>query len=376
MVSVPKEICFMSSFSQISAVQGHAKYKQARDSIYQHILHSGARPGDKIGTEAVFIKELGISVTTVRRALDELVREGILVRRVGKGTFFRDVPKIAADVSSTVLVLGHNSWHFLREDVYFGRILGAFGERLRESELRQVVLINDWGQSTEAEMADIVGHRPAAIVYPYVDSRQERFLLRLATLDVPLLIYSHPVPGFNAAQVFFDEYRGGVTMAEHLLARGYGDIGVISLPPESPAGCLRYQGFVDTVRASRRGRLVGDLVAEGYDEMAGYQAAAKLLRTVKPRALFCAGDLLACGAIKHAEEAGLQVPRDLAVAGYGDFQMLTFYHPRLTTIELDLPQMGRTIGEWASRVVTRPRNNRTKPLLSKLPVKLIVRDTA
>jgi LacI family transcriptional regulator len=366
----------MTHFSPISAVQGHAKYKQAKESIYQHILKSGARPGDKIGTEAVFIKALGISVTTVRRALDELVREGILVRRVGKGTFLESLSKREASPSSSVLLLGHNSWHFLREDVFFGSILGAFSERARESGLRQVVMINEWGCAPETEIEDIWRHRPSAIVYPYVDSRRSSFLDSLAALGVPLMVYGHPLDDFDAAQVFFDEYDGGAKMATHLLGQGYRDISVIAPPLESPAGQLRRKGFVDTVRASRRARLVGEVIASGYGEQAGYESFSPLLRSSKPRAIFCAGDLLAYGAMKRAEELGITVPHDIAIAGYGDFKVSTFYHPRLTTIELDLRQMGGIISDWASGGVDPAHPQQDKSFVRKLPVKLVVRDTA
>lgn len=366
----------MSQFSPISAVQGHAKYKQARDSIYQHILKSGARPGDKIGTEAVFIKALGISVTTVRRALDELVREGVLVRRVGKGTFFKSYPKSSPESASSVLLLGHNSWHFLREDVYFGRILNAFSEKMREASLRQVVMINEWGSAPEAEIEDIRRHHPAAIIYPFADSRHQTFLLSLAALSVPLLVYGHPIEGFHAAQVYFDEYDGGAKMAAHLLRQGYRDIGVVAPPVESPAGQMRRKGFVETLNNNRRGRLVGEVVASEYGEQAGYEAATQLLRDCKPRAIFCAGDLLAYGAMKRAEELGFSVPKDIAISGYGDFTVSSFYHPQLTTIELGLPQMGHVISEWASRVVAAAPGPTEKPFVRKLPVKLIVRDTA
>jgi DNA-binding LacI/PurR family transcriptional regulator len=366
----------MPRLSRVSAIQGYAKYKQAKQSICQHIIRTGAKPGDKVCTEAVLIKELGISVTTVRRALEELVREGILVRRVGKGTFFKGMRPKSETASSTVLVLGYNSWQFLREDVYFGRIVGALGEKLRQADLRQVVLINEWGTEPEAEIEDVRRHNPAAIVFPYVSSNNKAFLLAMATLGVPLMVYGHPVEGVGAGQVFFDEYRGGAEVAEHLMSRGHRDMGVISLPVESPAGQARYRGFIETVLASPDHRIVADVAAPGFAEADGYQAVAGLLEQAKPDAIFCCGDLLAYGAIKKLDELGLSVPRDIAVAGYGDFEVSTFYHPRLTTVQLDLAQMGVEIGQWVAKVTSVPTGTKIGPFIRKLAVKLIVRDTA
>ncbi|MBV9230439.1 MAG: GntR family transcriptional regulator, partial [Chloroflexi bacterium] len=45
------------------------------------------RPGDSIGTEAELEQRFSVSRITVRRAIDELVHAGLLVRRQGSGTF-------------------------------------------------------------------------------------------------------------------------------------------------------------------------------------------------------------------------------------------------------------------------------------------------
>jgi LacI family transcriptional regulator len=367
----------MDSLKLIPSIQGHAKYKQAKESIYQHILSSGARPGDKIGTEAVLMKELGISVTTVRRALDELVREGILVRRVGKGTFFKSNPaERDSTASSTVLLLGQNSWQFLREDVYYGRIIGALGTILREADLRQVVLINNWGQNPEAELEDIRRHNPAAIVSVYTSIEDRPFLLSVATLGVPMIIYGHLLEGLPARQVYFDDYQGGVEMANYLLEKGHREFGVMGLPQISPAGGARFSGFVDTVK-KRKARILRQMHATGFGELDGHAGMGQILQAGKlPTALFCAGDLLAYGAIKKLEESGRSVPGDIAVAGYSDFQVSAFYHPRLTTIHVDLELMGREIGNWVVDVANGPAADRFASIHKKLPVKLVVRETA
>jgi DNA-binding LacI/PurR family transcriptional regulator len=361
--------------TQIQPVQGYAKYKQTKDLIYNYILRSGTRPGEKVCTEAVLIAELSISVTTARRALGELVREGILVRKVGKGTFLKHLAPERK--TSTVLLLGQNSWQFLREDVYYGRIVSALGSTLRASGFRQVVLINDWGHDPEAELQDIQRHDPAAIVFPYSRFDEKPFILALATLGVPLMIYGHPLDGLVSGQIHFDERQGGAMAAKYLIARGYREMAVILPPAESPAGNARIAGFVETINAHKECRLTGQIAAASFGETDGYNCIDGLLSNgSRPRAIFCGGDLLAYGAIKRLEELGLAVPNDVAIVGYGDFEASSFYHPRLTTVRMGLEQMGVEIGKWVTRVAQEPDTQSGGSYVRMLPVELIVRDTA
>jgi GntR family transcriptional regulator len=62
-------------------------YRQARREL-QRLVESGRyAPGDALPSESVLAGTLGVSVGTLRKAVDELVHEHVLVRRQGKGTF-------------------------------------------------------------------------------------------------------------------------------------------------------------------------------------------------------------------------------------------------------------------------------------------------
>lgn len=71
-----------------------AARERVRDMIEQLAI------GEAIPSERQLCVDLGISRLTLRAALDELVREGYLVRRRGSGTFVSD-PKIAPELAMT-----------------------------------------------------------------------------------------------------------------------------------------------------------------------------------------------------------------------------------------------------------------------------------
>ncbi len=62
-------------------------YEQVRARLIEAISTGRWRPGDAIPTEAELAHSFGISIGTVRKAVDALVAQQALVRRQGKGTF-------------------------------------------------------------------------------------------------------------------------------------------------------------------------------------------------------------------------------------------------------------------------------------------------
>lgn len=62
-------------------------YRQVKREL-QGLIESGRyAPGDTLPSETVIARTLGVSIGTLRRAVDELVHENLLVRRQGRGTF-------------------------------------------------------------------------------------------------------------------------------------------------------------------------------------------------------------------------------------------------------------------------------------------------
>lgn len=64
-------------------------YQQARQILLKRIESKEWAPGDKLPIEPVLAQQLGISVGTLRRAVETLVNDGLLLRREGIGTFVR-----------------------------------------------------------------------------------------------------------------------------------------------------------------------------------------------------------------------------------------------------------------------------------------------
>ncbi|HKH95374.1 MAG TPA: GntR family transcriptional regulator, partial [Beijerinckiaceae bacterium] len=62
-------------------------YRQVRELLVQRIADGLWAPGQPIPSEPEIASELGVSQGTVRKALDEMAGENLVVRRQGRGTY-------------------------------------------------------------------------------------------------------------------------------------------------------------------------------------------------------------------------------------------------------------------------------------------------
>jgi GntR family transcriptional regulator len=88
------------SHTQIERQSALPLYAQVKQSL-QREIEADMKAGDALPTEGELEKRFGVSRITVRRALDELVSEGVIVRQQGRGTFVRE-PHIAQELPRLV----------------------------------------------------------------------------------------------------------------------------------------------------------------------------------------------------------------------------------------------------------------------------------
>lgn len=73
-------------------------YAQLRDELRARILDGVLRPGTRIPSESELTGQHGVSRITVRQALNDLQKEGLIFRAHGKGTYVSE-PAVAQDVT-------------------------------------------------------------------------------------------------------------------------------------------------------------------------------------------------------------------------------------------------------------------------------------
>lgn len=182
-------------------------------------------------------------------------------------------------------------------------------------------------------------------------------------------------PSTNAADmsVVSDDAHGCRLAIEHLLASGRSRVAHITGPAHHAAAADR---------ALQTERLLADASLElstgrthfgEWSEAWGRRAAESVLRGAPDTdALFCGNDQIARGATDALRERGIAVPDQVAVIGYDNWDTMTLAaRPPLTTIDMDLAQIGRIA---ALRLLAAIDDN-SSPGIQSVPCRLVVRDS-
>lgn len=167
-----------------------------------------------------------------------------------------------------------------------------------------------------------------------------------------------------------DNFDGGRLATHHLIERGRTSIAFIGQSGKgSPEFQDRYRGHKAAMREAGLAVSPGLHVDAISTEGSGHDATMRLLRRGVPfDALVAASDLIAIGAIRALHEAGLDVPRDVAVTGFDDILAAGFANPPLTTVAQDPRAAGERLVDTLLGLV---RGEKVDSVV--LPARLVVR---
>jgi LacI family transcriptional regulator len=200
-----------------------------------------------------------------------------------------------------------------------------------------------------------------------VEGAHSALLQHLGEFGVPTVVLEQRTdPPVRA--VTSDNEGGGAKLARHLLELGHRRVGYLTGAVEWPGGERRFAGFSAVMRDA--GAEVPIWRSPGWNPHAAQATATPVLASAdRPTAIFAANDQLAIGVLQAAESLGLDVPGDLSVAGFDDFDLAGLVRPALTTVRIDFVAMG----EWAAEtLVTLAEGGDPAPVVT-LPTSLVVR---
>ncbi|MFJ4091381.1 LacI family DNA-binding transcriptional regulator [Kitasatospora sp. NPDC089913] len=218
--------------------------------------------------------------------------------------------------------------------------------------------------------------RPTAVVCltPGLTAEGVRILLRSGTRAV-FTLGPEPVPGAHA--LIMDQVEVGLCAATHLLERGRRRIGVVvpADPALAPFSGARLAGVRAAVAAAGGGPSDGGAVEPLSLEYTEESAAALVARCreLSLDGLFGYNDEYAMLALRALQDAGLDVPGEIALVGADDLLLGRLLRPRLTSVRMRLPGGGH-LADLVDRALTDPGSALVSQDL--MTVELVARDSS
>lgn len=236
-------------------------------------------------------------------------------------------------------------------NINFAETARGLTDALRPAGFQLLIAYTDYRvDEEEALIRAMLTRRPEGIVLTGGHHTRATQQLLLAA-EVPVVeIWDLPRQPIGHA-VGFSNFEVGRAMTQRLVERGYRRCAFLG-PPESGRGFRDFRG--EERLAGHLGAL-GDagldahrVVRHGDGPVSfthGAESLSLLLETHDDvDAVFAVSDLSAVGALMECHRRGLSVPGDLAIAGFGDFEIGAQSVPSLTTVHIDCVRIGASAG--------------------------------
>lgn len=164
------------------------------------------------------------------------------------------------------------------------------------------------------------------------------------TLPIPAVMAYGYSRSDKIPSVVVDDTHGAAEITQYLVDNGHRKIGLVTGKPDSMHEQARLVGYQEVL--FKNGILYDPgLVFEGdWTREGGYRNTDALLEK-GVTAVFCMNDLMAGGVYDRLDELGMRVGKDIAVAGYDNRELSSYYKPPLTTINLPLHDIGYRASE-------------------------------
>jgi DNA-binding LacI/PurR family transcriptional regulator len=325
-------------------------------------------------------RRAGVSRATVSRVVNGsvTVAEGIRVAVTLAVEELGYVPNQAARslvtqrTESIALILPETANRVFSDDLFFPSVIRGVSHELEAAD-KQLVLMMAGSPASQirVERYAMAGHVDGVMFASMHGA--DPLPGALARMNIPVVCSGRPMTPTGLAVPYVDvDQIGGVAAAvRHLVRTGRRRIATIAGPQDMVAGIDRLSGYRTALGEAGQVPLieVGDFTRES-----GAQAMHRLLdKDPGLDAVFAASDMMAHGALEALKDAGRQVPGDVAVIGFDDFEISRYSDPPLTTVRQPIQDIGRTM---AQQILGLVNGDTHMPLEVVLPTELIVRRSA
>ncbi|MFZ5429058.1 MAG: LacI family DNA-binding transcriptional regulator [Bacteroidota bacterium] len=209
-----------------------------------------------------------------------------------------------------------------------------------------------------------------------MDTHNFRHLSMFAESRIPLVFFDRITDEIDANRIVVDDFSGGRTATEHLIAQGCRNIAHVSGPLHLQIYDNRLKGYLAALSEAGLQPPPGGILHNRLTRADGEEAIRQLL-TLKPLpdAIFCANDTTALSIILSLRNSPYKVPDDIAVVGFSNEPFSGLITPTITTISQPGYEMGCRSAELLIAEI-KGEINAMQYQTYTMPTELIIRESS
>ncbi|MBN1781213.1 GntR family transcriptional regulator [bacterium] len=348
-------------------------YRQIIEDIKRRIGAGHLKTGDQIASNAELARVYDVSMITVKKAIADLIKDGYLYGRVGRGTFVADPAQFAMPASAGNL--GFVLTNF--SNPFFTGVLHHIESRALDFGYR--LLVSYAGNNIEKEEDQIRHFKDLGVKGVIVASTEQPNQVPDAVFELhqagfPYVMISY-VEDPSIYYVGTDHEQGAYLATEYLIQCGCRQPGILCAEPGNPLGKLRRKGFMKALKSYHvafRPEFEFHFEVCGMDFQSGYRIGRHFSGLKqRPDGVFAFNDHSAVGFERALTESGLRIPQDAALVGFDDVEFDVPPPVSLTTVR----QPAEEIALQALIILNHQIEGHATPLRKILKPRLVVRDS-
>lgn len=305
-------------------------WKSIAAKIAAQIESGELAPGSRLPSGDSLARDLKVNRNVVHRALEELQRSGLVIRRQGRGTLVSErTKKVSGRIA--LLVDGYSAKHNFPS----GDLLRGIQDRIGE-DVSLLIADSKHDPSLEAkQLRKLTKEADGVILYASAPDRPG-IIADLLAERYPLVALDRHPHGIEIDAVVTDN-RGTVqNVIKNLVESGHQRLGFIGLhKPNFSSVVERHEGYVaamseaglnpeELVRWLPETAVLNNSILERLvqDTILGLMHGSDPIT-----ALFCVEDCLGCASVLGCNRLGVNLPNDLEIATFIDWHPMTLHTP-------------------------------------------------
>ena len=290
-------------------------------------------------------KELNISRVTVSKALRDHPDISRLMKKkiIDKAGKMGYVPNLIARQLNSRRTFTIGIVVPDLENSFFSYIVDSMIDYASEHNYYVIVTVSREKESIEKQnIENLIGMRvDGLLVCLSQETTNRQVFTKVGKMKIPLVFFDRAFENMKFSRVVFNDKPGAVNSLTTIIKEGYSKIACFSGYAKTSIGKKRYEGFIETLLKNKIPVWKDWIIEGGFELEDGYRSFKRLNASVNlPEVIFTVNDRVALGAYKAAREAGLRIPEDIAIFGYGFSEITDFFDPQLAVINQDPRKMG------------------------------------